>query len=103
MRGRGGDRAASHSRELGEALGFSPAWVQDRFEAGDLPGFRISGRLRFRLSEIEAWLETKRPDAGGDVPPTPRERPAQGVVSVIATDPSTRRRTPCQLASAARS
>lgn len=40
------------SRELGELLGFSTAWVQDRFEAGDLPGFRISGRLRFRMSEV---------------------------------------------------
>jgi excisionase family DNA binding protein len=45
------------SRELADLLGFSPAWVQDQFEAGKLPGFRVGGRLRFRLSEVEAWLE----------------------------------------------
>lgn len=45
------------SRELAALLGFSPAWVQDQFEAGKLPGFRVGGRLRFRLSEVEAWLE----------------------------------------------
>jgi predicted DNA-binding transcriptional regulator AlpA len=63
------------SRELGGVLGFSAAWVQDRFEARDLPGFRISGRLRFRLSEVEVWLETKRAGAGGDAPATPQRPP----------------------------
>ena len=48
------------SRELGDLLGFSPAWVQDQFEADKLPGFRVGGRLRFRLSEVEAWLEEVR-------------------------------------------
>jgi excisionase family DNA binding protein len=48
------------SRELADLLGFSPAWVQDQFEAGRLPGFRVGGRLRFRLSEVEAWLEGQR-------------------------------------------
>lgn len=41
-------------------LGFSPATIQDWFEAGTLPGFRIGGRLRFRVSEVEAWLERQR-------------------------------------------
>jgi len=48
------------SRELADLLGFSPAWVQDQFEAGRLPGFRVGGRLRFRLSEVDAWLEEHR-------------------------------------------
>ena len=53
--------------ELGELLGLSTATVLDRFEAGDLPGFRLfakvdrrgrpSGPVRFRLSEVEAVLE----------------------------------------------
>jgi excisionase family DNA binding protein len=73
------------SRELGELLGFSMAWVQDRFEAGDLPGYRISGRLRFRVSEVEAWLEGKRAGAGGDAPTTPQRPP--GVVSLAPTTP----------------
>jgi excisionase family DNA binding protein len=47
-------------RELADLIGFSSATVQDWFEAGQLPGFRIGGRLRFRASEVEAWLEERR-------------------------------------------
>jgi len=50
------------TRELADVIGFSPATVQDWFEAGTLPGFRIGGRLRFRMSEVEAWLEERRPE-----------------------------------------
>jgi predicted DNA-binding transcriptional regulator AlpA len=49
------------ARELGEYFGLSASTVLDRFERGDLPGFRLFGRkggpVRFRLSEIEAQLE----------------------------------------------
>lgn len=48
------------ARELAGLLGFSSATVQDWFEAGDLPGFKIGGRLRFRESEVLAWLEERR-------------------------------------------
>jgi excisionase family DNA binding protein len=52
------------ARELGELLGLSASTVLDRFERGDLPGFRLGGRVgapvRFRWSEIEAWLEQGR-------------------------------------------
>ena len=48
------------ARELADILGLSSATVLDRFEAGDLPGFRLFGRkggpVRFRESEIEAVL-----------------------------------------------
>jgi excisionase family DNA binding protein len=49
------------ARQLAELLGLSPATVLDRFERGDLPGFRLfgtkGGPVRFRLSEVEAALE----------------------------------------------
>jgi excisionase family DNA binding protein len=48
------------ARELGELLGFSPATIVDWTEAGKLPAFKIGGRLRFRLSEVEVWLEDHR-------------------------------------------
>jgi len=49
------------ARELADYLSMSAAWVLDRFEAGELPGFKLSGRaVRFRASEVEAWLEGKR-------------------------------------------
>jgi excisionase family DNA binding protein len=48
--------------ELGELLSLSPSTVLDRWQAGDLPGYRLFGckgrPVRFRLSEIEAALES---------------------------------------------
>jgi excisionase family DNA binding protein len=59
------------ARELAEYLGVSTATVLDRWEQGELPGFRLFGRkggpVRFRLSEVEAVLETWR--AGPTVSP----------------------------------
>jgi excisionase family DNA binding protein len=56
------------ARELADVLGLSSSTILDRFEAGDLPGFRPFGKggpVRFRPSEVEAWLELGRfgPDA----------------------------------------
>ena len=52
------------ARELGAHLGMSTSWVLDEWEAGRLPGFKLGdGRaspVRFRLSEVEAWLEERR-------------------------------------------
>jgi excisionase family DNA binding protein len=48
------------TRELAEFIGFSPATIQDWFERGKIPGFRIGGRLRFRAIEVERWLEEQR-------------------------------------------
>ena len=49
-----------NARQLADLLGFSPATIQDWSEAGRIPGFRVGGRLRFRASEVEAWLERQR-------------------------------------------
>jgi excisionase family DNA binding protein len=78
-----------NTRELGELLGFSAGWVQDRYEADDLPGFKLGGRLRFRSSEVEAWLESKRASAGGEAPATPLRSPG-GVVSHLPATPRKR-------------
>jgi excisionase family DNA binding protein len=48
------------ARELGEQLGFSAGTIVDWAEAGKIPSFKIGGRLRFRQSEVEAWLEERR-------------------------------------------
>jgi excisionase family DNA binding protein len=50
------------AREVAELLGVAPATVLDWFEAGKLPGFRLSSRaVRFRESEVlGAWLEARR-------------------------------------------
>jgi hypothetical protein len=46
---------------LAEMLSLSPSTILDRWERGDLPGYRLFGRkggpVRFSLIEIEAALE----------------------------------------------
>ena len=75
--------------ELAELLGLSPATVLDRWERGDLPGYRLFGRkggpVRFRVSEIEALLGDWRAGAGGEAPTAPQRPPA--LVSVLPTAP----------------
>ncbi len=49
------------TREVAAFLGLSPETVLRRWRAGELPGYRLgSNVLRFRESEIEAWLEGTR-------------------------------------------
>jgi excisionase family DNA binding protein len=76
-----------NARELGESLGFQAGTIVDWAEAGKVPAFRIGGRLRFRLSEVEQWLEEKRVGAGGEAPATPRKRPPNGVLSMTPATP----------------
>jgi excisionase family DNA binding protein len=67
--------------QLGEHLGFAAGTIVDWAEAGTIPAFKLGGRLRFRSSEVEAWLEQrrlKRPGAGGEVAPVPYQSPGQG-------------------------
>ena len=49
------------ARQVADLLGVSVASVLRRWRAGELPGFRLSTNcLRFRESEIAAWLEARR-------------------------------------------
>jgi excisionase family DNA binding protein len=48
------------ARELGDLLGFSAATIVDWAEAGKVPAFKLGGRLRFRMDEVETWLEERR-------------------------------------------
>jgi excisionase family DNA binding protein len=53
------DRLLS-ARELAEYLGLSASTVLDWFEAGRVPGFKLGAAVRFRASEVDAWLEAQR-------------------------------------------
>lgn len=48
------------SAQLAEMLGVTTGTILDRWERGDLPGYRLWGRkggpVRFRLDEVEALL-----------------------------------------------
>ena len=61
-----GDRLLT-AAELGEYLGLAAGTILDRFERGDLPGYRLFGRkggpVRFRASDVERFLEGCRVEA----------------------------------------
>jgi excisionase family DNA binding protein len=65
------------AHEVAEWLGFSAATVVDWFEANKIPGFKIGGRLRFRPSEVEEWLDGSRNGA----------RPATRHLSAVDSPP----------------
>ena len=52
------------AREVADRLGMSVDWVLKKWQAGELPGYRLNGRnarpVRFRWSEILAWLDGQR-------------------------------------------
>jgi len=50
------------ARQVTDLLGFSAGTVVDWAEQGRIPAFKVGGRLRFRLSEVEAWIERQRMD-----------------------------------------
>ena len=80
------------AREVAEMLAVSPETVLRRWRAGELPGFRLASNvLRFRESEVLAWLEGRRmngPGAGGEVAPVPFQSPDPGRSLTVAPVPN---------------
>jgi excisionase family DNA binding protein len=64
------------ARQVAEMLGISPDTALDWFEQGRIPGFRLTRRIgspvRFRGSEIDAWVEHCRcgPEPGASTAST---------------------------------
>jgi hypothetical protein len=57
-----GERLLTAS-EVAERVGFSADWVLDRFEAGDVPGYRFGrkgGPVRFLWEDWEMFLQSCR-------------------------------------------
>ena len=49
------------TRQVAEYLGLSPETVLRRWREGSLPGYRLASNvLRFRESDVEAYLEARR-------------------------------------------
>ncbi len=81
------------ARELADLLGFSAGTVVDWTERGELPAFKVGGRLRFRESEVLDWLEARRvngPATGEEVSPAPTVEPTRRVVSQASPVPLSR-------------
>jgi excisionase family DNA binding protein len=76
------------ARQVADLLGFAPGTIVDWAEARRIPCFKVGGRLRFRESEVLAWLETKRAGGGGEVAPVPFHTPTQGRSLTAAPVPS---------------
>lgn len=53
------------TKELARLLNVPVSWVYDN--VGQLPAFRIGKSLRFRASEVDAWLESRRERTSYDV------------------------------------
>jgi excisionase family DNA binding protein len=47
-------------RELGDKRGMKLSWIYANAEAEKIPHLKVGKYVRFRLSEIDAWLETQR-------------------------------------------
>jgi excisionase family DNA binding protein len=73
------------ARELADVLGLKPGTILDKWERGELPGFKFGRAVRFDLEEVLA--AGRRPGGGGEAPATPRVRPAVGVVSPTPATP----------------
>jgi excisionase family DNA binding protein len=78
--------------ELGHLLGFAPGTVVDWAEAGKIPAFKLGGRLRFRESEVLAWLEQRRVVNGSgtaeEVAPVPYQSPDPSRSLTVAPVPN---------------
>jgi excisionase family DNA binding protein len=66
--------------ELAEVLGFAAGTIVDWAERGELPAFKLGGRLRFRESEVLDWLEARRVGNGGGRSANHASPPPTGVV-----------------------
>jgi excisionase family DNA binding protein len=78
--------------EVAELLGFAPATIQDWAQKKGLPHWKPGGRLRFRESEVLAWLDERRRVNGpggreAKLSPTPNVDPTRVVVLQASPTP----------------
>lgn len=46
--------------EVAKLLGFSVSWVNKATAKGGIPSYKIVGSRRYRISEVEAWIESRK-------------------------------------------
>ncbi len=53
-------------KEISEATGLPLSWLYTQAAAGRIPHLKLGKYLRFRISEVQAWLEAHRRGSGAD-------------------------------------
>jgi excisionase family DNA binding protein len=48
------------TKELAELFMVSPQWVKRKIKIGELPSYRIGRQVRFKVSEIQEWIEKQK-------------------------------------------
>lgn len=53
-------------REIAEYLKLTEKTAYRLTAEGKIPGFKVGGAWRFKRSDIDAWIETKKTERGGE-------------------------------------
>ncbi len=51
------DKRLMTVNELADYLAVEPAWIYNNHRALGIPSRKVGGSLRFRLSEVDRWLD----------------------------------------------
>ncbi|MEY6566621.1 helix-turn-helix domain-containing protein [Streptomyces sp. PGLac3x] len=57
------DKRLMTVNELADYLAVKPAWIYNNHRALAIPSRKVGGSLRFRLSEVDRWLDRECPVA----------------------------------------
>ncbi len=57
------DKRLMTVNELADYLAVKPAWIYNNHRALGIPSRKVGGSLRFRLSEVDRWLDRECPAA----------------------------------------
>jgi len=52
-------------QEISEYLHIKPATLYAKVESGDLPYYKVGKLIRFKLKDVERWMEGHRRDTSG--------------------------------------
>lgn len=75
------------ARELAAYLGLKPATVLDKWQRGELPGFKFGRAVRFDLEEVLAVGRQDGSAAGGEAPTAPTAIRPKALLSQLPTAP----------------
>jgi len=71
-------------KELTKRYGPPPSWWYGQALAGTVPSYKLGKYVKFRVSEVEAWIQTQRkkpPPAGTNGTPPARPQPRRRVTA----------------------